>query len=46
MHIDEMEFFNSNCIVLCLKNINYLTIHDKKLPWKQIKSSQSNLPPG
>lgn len=32
VHIADMGFFEPNCIELCLKILNYLTIYDKKLP--------------
>lgn len=46
VHIADMGFFEPNCIELCLKILNYLTIYDKKSPWKLDQKGDHRKLPG
>lgn len=46
VQIADTGFLRPNCIELCLENLNCLTIHDKKSPWKLNQKSDRRKLPG
>ena len=37
VHIADMGFFEPNCIELCLKILNYLTVYDVKRTFRNVR---------